>query len=46
MTGAGMLGAEELARITGGAEITPVLLQGAEELLAAADRYKAEKCAK
>ena len=31
----------ELARITGGAEITPVLLQGAEELLAAADRYKA-----
>ena len=37
---------KELARITGGAEITPVLLQGAEELLAAADRYKAEKCAK
>ena len=37
---------KELARITGGAEITPVLLQGAEELLAAADRYKAEKRAK
>ena len=36
----------DLDRITGGAEITPVLLQGAEELLAAADRYKAEKCAK
>ena len=30
----------ELARITGGAEITPVLLDGAEELLAAAERYK------
>lgn len=32
---------QELARITGGAEITPVLLDGAEELLSAAERYKA-----
>ncbi len=30
----------ELARITGGSEITPVMLQGAEELLLAAERYK------
>ena len=30
----------ELARITGGNEITPVLLQSADELLDAAERYK------
>ena len=31
---------EELARLTGGAHITPAMLAGAEELLAAAEDYK------
>ncbi len=33
---------EELARITGGASVTEVLLQGAEELLASAEQYRAQ----
>lgn len=33
---------EELARLTGGASITQALLDGAEELLAGAERYKKE----
>lgn len=31
---------EELARLTGGAQITPAILAGAGELLEAAERYK------
>lgn len=34
---------QELARITGGAEITQTLLQSAEELLTAADKFRAEE---
>ncbi len=33
----------ELARLTGGEIVTPVMLQGAEELLAAAEAFRAEK---
>lgn len=33
---------EELARLTGGACITPAVLAGAEELIAAAEKFKAE----
>ena len=36
---------EELARLTGGASITPTMLEGAGELLKAAARFK-EACAK
>ena len=32
----------ELARLTGGEQITPAMLEGAEELMAAAEAYKAE----
>ena len=31
----------ELARLTGGDRITPAMLEGAEELIAAAEQYKA-----
>ena len=36
---------EELARLTGGASITPTMLEGAGELLKAAARFK-EACSK
>ena len=32
---------ETLARLTGGDRITPAMLEGAEELIAAAEQYKA-----
>ena len=35
---------QELARITGGAVVTDTMLAGAEELLSAADAYKAGRC--
>jgi DNA repair protein RecN (Recombination protein N) len=35
---------QELARITGGAVVTDTMLAGAEELLSAADGYKAGRC--
>ena len=31
---------QELARLTGGAHITPTMLEGAEELLSAAEDFK------